>query len=818
MSGTRSISPVTRVIGLSVALTALGGAAVLVTPGGVAALRSSPWWVVPLVAVGFAAAERIVFHVEGRREAITISVSEVPTLYALVFVDLRLAIAARILGGVGAVIVGRRPPLFKVVFNAALFAFEVGAAGLAMRLMLGGTGGSVAQQLVFGMIAMVLATALGSVAVALAVAQFEGGFVENLSTEFRSTGWVFLLSSCVAGLVVAPAFLSPWLVLFSIVPLVVFWRYVQFQEGVGQELRDVRDLHGFAGRIAAEATLDDIAAIAVEHTATLLRADRCTLFVRRSVATTDPVDGLEPLIAAASHGRPIPAEVIDGDHLASVTVDGTGGRLVAPLVVDGRVIGVLAIAGRHGATDSFHDADALRLRTLADQLVGSVARGQLHQRLEHEAHHDPLTGLANRAAFEQRVAEQATGPGSVFVIICDLDRFTEVNDTLGHHAGDGLLIEVGRRLETIVAPADVVARFAGDEFGIAGRRSCADDVDAVARSASAAIERPVALGGVEFVVSVSSGVATASSGPVDVSALMRRADIAMRHAKQHHLGVEHYRTEIDRRTPARLSMLADLRGALDHGEIEVFLQPKLDLVTNTVCGAEALARWTHPTRGPISPADFIGVAEQTGLIRPLTDHIVGRACESIAALDRLGQRLTIAVNISPQDLLDELLCDRVARRLDQHGVGADRVILEITEGTLVHDSPRTRANLTRLHDSGIRLAIDDFGTGYSSLSYLRQLPVSELKIDRSFITNLVVEAQDETIVKSTVDLGHNLGLQVVAEGVETSQVADRLRDLGCDIAQGYGICRPVPFGQFVSWLSTTSFGTPTRRASDHLPW
>jgi EAL domain-containing protein (putative c-di-GMP-specific phosphodiesterase class I) len=240
--------------------------------------------------------------------------------------------------------------------------------------------------------------------------------------------------------------------------------------------------------------------------------------------------------------------------------------------------------------------------------------------------------------------------------------------------------------------------------------------------------------------------------------------------------------------------------ALDHGRLHQHFQPKLDLATGLVCSAEVLARWNHPTRGAISPADFVAVAEQSGLIRRLTDDVLDGTVRALVRLDTAGHPIGLSMNISPHDLLDELLVDRIARRLDQHAVDPGRLTLEITEGTLLYDSQRTRANIARLHEMGVHLSIDDFGTGYSSLQYLRQLPVSELKIDKSFILDLMGESRDETIVRSTIDLGHNLGLRVVAEGVETDDVADRLRGLGCDIAQGYGISRPVPLGRMIEWL------------------
>ena len=810
MRWTRTSSPVARVVVLALVLIGGALAAMVVVPGGTTAVRGGPWWTAVLITCGFAVAERAVFHVEHRREAITVSISEVPTLFALLFLDLRVAIAARIVGGMVSVWSGRRPPMYKLLFNVGLFAFETAIAGLVIRALLRSTDGSITWQLTIGVLTVGVMTAVGSIAVSAAIAQFEGGFIAKAASELTSTAWVFALNASIAGLIVSPALVAPWLTPFAFVPLGVFWFFVRRQADINQQLRDVQSIQGFSGRIAGAAGLDEIGAIAVRDVAQLLRAGRCTLFV---------TDG-STFARIAAEGAPInlPAErCIESDGAAR-----HDGVCVAPLVTDEGVVGALAVEGREGATDSFNDADLTRLRTLADQLAAPVARGRLHRQLEHEARHDQLTGLANRGAFERSLAALAADAGRItFVVMLDLDRFKEVNDTLGHHAGDELLVEVAQRLTATVDDGDLLARFAGDEFGIAGTRPSLDDIDTVVRACTVAVSQPCRITGIELVINSSAGIATRPAGqgpPLDPAALLRRADIAMYHAKQNHLGHDFYRAEIDRRTPARLSMLADLRAAIDHGDIELHFQPKLDLVTNVVCGAEVLARWHHPAHGSVPPSDFIAVAEQSGLIRPLTDHIIDGTIRALAELERRGHRLSLAMNLSTHDLLDELLCDRIEHRLERFAVAPDRLTLEITESTLLYDSPRTRNNIARLHERGIHLSIDDFGTGYSSLSYLRQLPVTELKIDRSFITNLVVDAHDETIVRSTVDLGHNLGLQVVAEGVETNDVADRLRALGCDIAQGYGICRPVPFEHLIRWLTTTGFTTRHHDSAGPLSW
>jgi len=394
-------------------------------------------------------------------------------------------------------------------------------------------------------------------------------------------------------------------------------------------------------------------------------------------------------------------------------------------------------------------------------------------------------------------------------MMLDLDRFKEVNDTLGHQAGDDLLIEVARRLSDRLLPGDVLARLAGDEFAVMARRPTREQMTAFAEACVRDVGRPVTLDGLEIVVTVSAGLSTLEGESDEPGVSLRRADIAMYNAKSHRLGVEVYSDEIDRRTPARLSMLGDLRSAIEGALLDVHYQPKLDLASGMITGAEALVRWTHPVRGMVPPAQFVRVAEDTGLIKQLTDLMLGRGIATLRDVHDRGYHLGMSVNLSTHDLLDTRLAERVDEHLRHNDVDASLLTLEITESSLLIDAPRARSTIGELNEVGVHMSIDDFGTGYSSLSYLRRLPVGELKIDRSFVANVLLDEQDEVIVRSTIDLGHNLGLQVVAEGVENNEVLERLREFGCDVAQGFCISRPLGARHLMSWLATT--GHPTRR-------
>lgn len=500
-------------------------------------------------------------------------------------------------------------------------------------------------------------------------------------------------------------------------------------------------------------------------------------------------------------------------------LDGSAEPLIVPIFDGHGDMGTLVLtgrAGRSGIAGEFDADDIARAGHVAEQLAVSLRNSLMHAQAERDARRDALTGHLNRAGFDRHVADATEVPMNdcTAVLMLDLDRFKEVNDTLGHQAGDQVLVEFSARLAAELEPGDVLARFGGDEYAVLVTRRSDREVMQFAQRLVDASRAPFVLGGFNVVVAASVGVAPITPGDThhDVA---RRADIAMYTAKARHTGFELYSTDIDRRTPERLSLLGDLRIALDHDELEVHYQPKLHLTTSTVIGVEALVRWNHPVRGAVKPEDFICVAEESGLIKSVTDRVLTLAVRDARKWLDAGFDLTVSVNLSTLDLVDELLADRVEHRLREHGLEPSRLTLEITESSLMLDTPRTMLTVQRLAKLGVVLSLDDFGTGYSSLSYLRRLPVAELKIDRSFISNLRLDPQDEAIVTSTILLGHNLGLRIVAEGVECAEISGRLLKLGCDVAQGFGISRPLPEPTLLTWFDTTEHSIRRTRTPDH---
>jgi diguanylate cyclase (GGDEF)-like protein/PAS domain S-box-containing protein len=423
---------------------------------------------------------------------------------------------------------------------------------------------------------------------------------------------------------------------------------------------------------------------------------------------------------------------------------------------------------------------------------------------EHEATHDPLTGLANRTLFRTRidhaVKTRRDGDTRAAVLVMDLDGFKDINDSLGHAAGDDLLVELGRRLKAAVRDSDTVARLGGDEFGVLLPNASVHDVVRVVERMQAAIEAPIVLLGLALSLEASIGIAMYPDDGTDVETLLGCADGAMYCSKEEKSGWAFYDHSRVRQDTARLTLMGELRRALDERELVLYYQPKANLADGEVHSVEALLRWNHPVRGLVPPDQFIPMAEQTGLIKPLTLYVIDKALRQCRSWQDLGLRLAIAVNLSARNLVDVDFPAQVAALLERWHVEASRLEFEITESAMVADPTRTKQIIEQLAALGIRLSIDDFGTGYSSLAYLKRLPVSEIKVDRSFVMNMDQDEDDATIVRSTIDLGRNLGLDVVAEGVENEQVWDRLKALGCTTAQGYYLSRPVPAPELRTWL------------------
>ncbi|AGZ42644.1 putative bifunctional diguanylate cyclase/phosphodiesterase [Actinoplanes friuliensis] len=422
---------------------------------------------------------------------------------------------------------------------------------------------------------------------------------------------------------------------------------------------------------------------------------------------------------------------------------------------------------------------------------------ELQEQLMHEAYHDGLTGLASRALFRERVVDaldRCERTDDVAILVLDLDGFKEVNDSLGHAAGDALLLQVADRLRAAVREGDTVARFGGDEFGVIIESVTARaDAEAVGGRIAAALQQPFTVGGRDLHVAVSIGLASAADAD-DIDQLLRNADLAMYRAKSAGgAGLAAYDPQMLSGLVQRLELEADLRLALERNELALHYQPTVDLRTGDIVGFEALVRWHHPTRGLVNPLDFIGIAEATGLIVPLGRWVLTEACRQAVAWGAgTTRRLKMAVNVSVRQFDSGDLSVMVAEVLAETGMPVDQLCLEMTESVLLTDTDENLTQLQRLKALGVTLAMDDFGTGYSSLAYLRRYPMDILKIDRSFVDRLGGDREDEALVRTIVRLGQSLGMTTVAEGIEDAVQLATLRDLDCDLAQGYFLSRPLP--------------------------
>ena len=541
--------------------------------------------------------------------------------------------------------------------------------------------------------------------------------------------------------------------------------------------------------------------LAVVHVGDVLDEESVTLLEANAAAARITKS---PSLSPTSAGHRL-VEALEDAHSAGVAaLVCRACRINEPLTIDEVawstsggdevVVGIVAhpLGGARVAL-VIHDASSRRRDRLA---------------LLHQTRHDALTGLANRENFREQISaciERAiVAERQAAVILLDLDRFKDVNDTLGHQHGDVLLRQVGHRLSRLLGDMDQIARLGGDEFGLVAGPLHQSPTTIAARVGSA-FALPFDLGHLTVRCAASVGVAVFPDHGIDADELMQRADIAMYTAKRTGRGSVVYRPEDDTYSMRRLTLMNELRDAINNGQLALHFQPKVDLADRRVMGAEALVRWQHPTLGNLPPGEFVPLAEETGVIGALTSWVLRETGKQCRAWYDAGIDLNLSANISARNLYDPALVRLLKRVMDKEsGVPEGRLTLELTETQVAEDLPMARTILQRIQALGARLSIDDFGTGYSSLSYLSKLPLDELKIDRSFVVEMGND-QGSTIVQSIIGLGHDLGLHVCAEGVETEATESSLARFGCDIIQGHHVSQALAADDFEKWLETCPF-------------
>lgn len=766
-----------------------------------------------MLMAAFALSERLLFTVEVKSQAVTHTPSEVLLAIGLLALNPYELVAARVLGGGLGVYMTRRPPFHKLAFNLSHVAVETSVAVLLFASLRSTAGTGVLGSWISIVLSLMIASVLGGMFVTAAIAQYEGDLFGRLRHEL-TTGFVLYLPVIGIGASIAiPLSTNPRIGLVAAVPAPIIWLLLRAYGSLRYRHSDLIGVHDFSRHLGESSSLESMASTATSHITSALRAGEATMRIWSEADERIDVGDNEATLSALplTVDDPVWQGVLRSTGVlrfpdlpvelrASLARSDLERSLIAPITDSGEPLGILVLTDRLGASKVFDESDVDRLTGMVQQLSLATRKERLRTQMQFDATHDRLTLLANRGRFEQFVdnAGRSGGHGAVFLI--DLDRFKQINDAFGHHAGDTLLIEAGRRVRHACVIDDAVSRFGGDEFAVFLPNVSADEAATIAASISEWLERPFDIESAKVAVGASIGIAMMPEHGDRASRLIRRADIAMYDAKARRIQSSMYRDSLDKNDSNRSVLLNDLRTALRDNQISVHFQPQVDISTRRLTGAEALARWDHPTKGRIQPDHFIELAEQAGLIEELTGQVLLLACQANARWRALGFDINVAVNISPQSLLDERLGPMVEETLRSTTIDPQRLMLEITESTMMADDERSHRVLHQLSGLGVQVSVDDFGTGFSSLVNLRRLPVNELKIDRSFISSMQHQPDDEAIVRSTVQLGHNLGLNIVAEGVETEEVMDLLSSFGCDTAQGFGISRPLPAEAFEVWL------------------
>ena len=805
---------------------ALGVAAALPHEAMLSGAPEPPWL---LLAAAFLLGDAVGVEVELRRRTLIFQLTELQLLVGLALLPLPEVLLARVVGGLVANLLLWRGPT-KTLGNVAVSTAEVATAAALLQLMGPGNALSGPWSWVLAPLVVVVTIVTSHVLVSWLIAAQSG--VPQADRESFAALAPFLL--CVVGeavvaLLVLEVVDVPSACLALAALGAAFAAYHRTATRQRARFAQLQLLSHFTEALVGQVETDDVVATVLEQTAEVLRSDRSELLLvgdadgpARWVRHTDDAgatvqDGPPPL----DH----PALVLVRRQAAAVLVDrrtidpvgrallaalGARNAVVAPLRRGSSVSGALVVADRSDVAQDFTEHD----RELADSLAAAATvaldKGRLFDRVRHEAAvrehqvlHDALTGLPNRALITRHL-QAALRDGDVGVLLLDLDRFQDVNDSLGHDVGDRLLLKVAARLRDRLAPRFAasggwLSRLGGDEFAVVLPGITEAELLAEAQSVLGVFDEPFPVADTALVVRASIGAACRAHSSQS-GRLLQFAEIAMYDVKRRGGGCSAYLAGDEDVARRRLELVGALRRAVEASQLTVAYQPKVDLATGRPVGVEALVRWTSPDHGIVGPDEFVPLAEQSGLVGALTALVLDTALERAASWARAGRDLTVAVNISPRGLADGSLLDAVPLLLARHGVAPDRLVLELTEGTVMSDPAVSVEVLEQLAALGVGLSIDDFGTGYSSLAYLKRLPVHEVKIDRAFVMGMAGDGDDAAIVRSTVHLAHDLGLRVVAEGVEDAVAYAGLQELGCDVAQGYLLSRPLTADDLETWL------------------
>jgi diguanylate cyclase (GGDEF)-like protein len=789
------------------------------------------WGVAALLLGVFVGAEVAVFHFVIRRQGFSITINEIPLVLALFYLPPLMVVLAYSASTLIAQIRRRSPPV-KLWFNVAKNAAGTSLAGLVLLSLpsIQDNVGPKTWGVLFAAVAThVLVTLVAVIGVISLVQGPQAGreVIRTANPTLLTTGVNVAIGLVILIVLSATLWAVVLLVVLVTVLALVYRSYARFL----QQHRMLADLYELTQAVGGDRHGDTLADTLLGRVRAMLQAEYATLWL--------PAQGRHPEVLLSARVddsglldvAPTPAAVrarsqqdggrtvavgarfeADAELRVALRDSGVKDVIVTPLRSGSAVIGTLEVVNRLGDLGHFTGPDVRMLETIAAHAGVAVENSRLVDRLRYDAYHDGLTALANRRRITEALDESVLvrAPGEVVaVLLFDVDRLRDVNESLGHAAGDKLLAEVARRLRAFAPPAALVGRVGGDEFVVTLRSESIEAAAQLAVELREQVRDPIMFGTLTLDVDTAVGVVVHPDHGTDPATLLQRADVAATAAKSVPGGVQLFSAGLESRSVRRLELAGDLRRALDHDELEVYFQPKVTLTDRRLVGVECLARWEHPAHGAVSPEDFVAVAEHTGQLGRLTEAVLKeglRRCREWADADR---PLSVAVNLSPRTLVDPGFPNRVEALLREYGVAPGQITFEIKEDGVVGPTDRPLPTLRRLRELGVRLSVDDFGTGYSSLSYLRRLPVHEVKIDRSFVQGMATDAGDLAIVRAVVALSLQFGLTVVAEGVESELTLDLLKEMGCEIGQGFLFSRPLPYERLEAWFGARTETEPT---------
>ncbi|WP_157518915.1 bifunctional diguanylate cyclase/phosphodiesterase [Modestobacter sp. Leaf380] len=805
-----------------IAVLALSLAAALGLPVFSQVAPSAPSWFVLVVFLAFLVTDSVTLHVEFRRQTFTITLTEVALVVALVEIGGLWTLAARVTA-LALVLVRERYPVGKALFNLGQAVVEVATATLVLSVL---PVQDLADPLAWASLLLAVGSSgvIGACMVACAI---------TLSSSWP--GWSFVVTTLGSQAAISPLSVavgivvlllneqtawSPVLTLPLVAAVVLTFRQAA---RASRERRDVQRVYDFARRVEEVSPDEEGTRQIVTAVRELLNAERVALWLPPYLdeeprlvvdqagdgeawydGPSDPDDLVRRRAVDPERGGPVLLSTARAtpEELVALSRRGAAEVLGAPVMTAAGEPGYLEVCDRQSDVVSFASGDRAALDSMLTHVNAAIRQQQLLTRIRYDADHDRLTGLPNRqrlAAEVDALLAVDAGNARVGLVFALLDNYTEVTDTLGHAASDELLLVTAGLLREHAPPTALVARMEGGQFAVMLPGLSLPATERAARRLRDAASTRARVAGLDLEISLTLGVAASPVHGDESGTLMQRADVALL-AGHSSGGVASYHPVLDQQSLRRLQLGTELESAMAEKQITVVFQPIVDAVTSDILSVETLVRWAHPRYGNVPPDDFIGLAEQIGRIGMVTDYVLDLALARCRKWLDQDIALSVAVNLSARCLAEVDLVDRVRAALRHHGVPGELLTLELTEGSVVDDSVRNSTVLADLHSLGLRLSMDDFGTGYSSLSQLRQLPIDELKIDKSFVLGMSTSQSESFIARSIVELAHNLGLRVVAEGVEDEVTRDLLAEMGCDKLQGFLVSRPLPDDRLENWL------------------